>query len=341
MKPPPGETTIGSTWPPSSCTFFGMPSSFPAHARRPAGASPKVSVIVPFRNSAATLGPALDSIAASTHANLEVLLIDDGGTDRSGALAEAFARRDPRFRYFRNSGNRQVSFSRNRGLDEAGGDYILFVDSDDRISADWIRNLLDDAAATGAEIVIGKAKRLLGGEARDYAMKGLARRGALRFETLVFKDNGVVWNKLYSAALLKRHRLRFEESLCIGEDLLFNFRALERARGIFYGDRGFYFYRADNDSSIMRGSRPEERVANLSGLLRILVRISREMDKQNPSVLRNVARDILMNHYRHLGGPPERATLDLIRTIDRFLPFKVRFSVWRKTVRRRLSSRIS
>jgi glycosyltransferase involved in cell wall biosynthesis len=294
----------------------------------------KVSVTVPFYNSAATLGRTLESLAASSYGNLEVLMVDDCSTDGGGSAAEAFARRDGRFRYFRNDTNRKVSFCRNRGMAEATGDFILFVDGDDWISADWIQNLVNDAAGTGAEVVIGKSRRVQAGRESDFRMKGLRRRGCLRFEDVVLKDNSVVWNKLYSAALLKREHIRFEESLFIGEDLLFNFQALGRARGIFYGDAGSYYYRADNEHSIMRSSPPAVYGSNMSGLLRRLVDCDMLMERKNPSALRKVARDILMNHYRFMQGPLDEPTMKLIREIDSSLPFRARFSRFRKAARR-------
>ena len=291
----------------------------------------KVSVIVPFYNAEATLDRALESIAASSHKNIEVLMVDDCSTDQSGAIAGAFSHKDGRFRYFRNPENKNVSCCRNKGLDQASGDFLLFVDSDDRISPDWIGNLLNDAA--DVEIVIGKARRLRGEKESDYEMAGLRRRGNIEFEDVVFKDNSVVWNKLYSAALLKREGIRFDESLCIGEDLLFNFQVMAHARGIFYNDSGYYYYRADNEFSIMRSSTPEKRISNLSRLLHILVEYSRTIEKKNSATLRKVARDILMTQYRFVKEPTDYSTMKMIREIDGFLPFKVRFSVFRKKMR--------
>lgn len=297
----------------------------------------KVSVIVPVYNAEATLGLALESIAASSHSNIEVLIVDDCSTDKSGVVAESFSRKDKRFRYLKNSENKKVSFCRNTGLDQATGDFLLFVDSDDRISADWMGNLLEYALATNAEVVIGKAMRLRGKQERDYKMAGLRQRGNLTFETVVFKDNAVVWNKLYSAALLKRAGIRFDENLYIGEDLLFNFQALAHANGIFYSDKGHYYYQADNQFSIMRSSAPEQRISNLSRLLQSLVEYSMTIEKKNRAVLRKVARDILMNQYRFPNEALPVSTMKTIREIDRFLLFKVRFSLFRKYVRRALA----
>ncbi|MBI3985650.1 MAG: glycosyltransferase family 2 protein [Lentisphaerae bacterium] len=297
----------------------------------------KVSIIVPFHNAERYLGGALTSIGASVHENVEVLMVDDFSTDSSGAIAGDFVRKDPRFQYSRNPANRGVSHSRNRGLDKAGGDFILFVDGDDRISPDWIRNLLLAATATKADIVIGQAKRIQGGHESDYRMKGLIRPARLRFERIVLKDNGVVWNKLYSAALLRRANVRFAEDIAIGEDLAFNYGVMACAEGIYYTDRGHYFYHRDNAASLMRGSSAESRVRNNSRVLETLLAHSARTGRWNRGALKKVARDILMDSAQ--GDPVfiDDATRERIRQIDPLMFHKVRFKLLRKSLKRKIA----
>lgn len=298
---------------------------------------PAVSLIVPFYNAGTTLPDTLASLAESSCRDIEVLLIDDASTDAAPELARAQASRDPRFRYLCNPANRGVSFSRNRGLDDATGQWIAFVDADDWISSDWLANLLADAAASRAEVVIGRTRRVRNGTAEDYPMQGLRRRGPLTFADIVFKDNCVIWNKLYAADVIHRENLRFDESLWIGEDLLFNFRALHAAHGIFYSAQGHYHYRADHPTSIMRSSPPADRVANFTRLLHRLHTAADSVGLPRHPVLRKVARDLLMDHYRHQTPPLDNATRDLIRQISPTLPLRVRASVCRKALRARLA----
>lgn len=300
---------------------------------------PQVSVVVPFYNAEATLRQALESIAASSLREFEVLMADDCSTDGGSAIAGEFAQADGRFKYFRNDVNRGVSFSRNRGLAAAAGEFALFVDGDDMVSADWIENLVSDAVATKAEIVIGKTIWLDGERESVYKMAGLGKPGPLNFDTLVLKDNSVVWNKLYSMDLLKRERIRFEESISIGEDLLFNFRAMAYARGIHYGGKGHYYYRADNENSVMRSTPPERHMENLSRLLRILSEFAAAIGKKDHPALRKVAKDILRIHYKAGCRPPGAETMALVRRIDPWLPFKVRFTIFRKSIGRALVGR--
>ena len=298
--------------------------------------TPLVSIIIPFYNDAATLARTLESIHASTHRNYEVLLVDDASTDESPKIAAAFVREDAHVRLLTNEHNRHVSFCRNRALDLARGDYVSFVDSDDWISPDWIANLLTAADEADAEVVIGKSMQVLTGGAQEYPMKGLSRRRSLTFGQLVFKDNCVVWNKLYSRALMEREKARFDTEIQIGEDLLFNYNLLQAARGIFYSGSGYYFHQADNETSIIRASTPASRIENYEKLLAKLCANPRALTKPYSAAPRKVARDILREHYRNPDCLLSEATWERIKQLDRFLPAKTRARHLRQTVHRAL-----
>lgn len=296
--------------------------------------SPLVSIVIPFYNAAATLVRALESIHTSTHRNYEVLLVDDASTDESPEMAAAFVRGNAHVRLLTNEQNRHVSFCRNRALDLARGDYVLFVDSDDWISPDWIANLVTAADETKAEVIIGKTMKALAEGAKEYPMKGLHRRGALTFAQLVFKDNCVVWNKLYARDLILREHLRFDPTIQIGEDLLFNYQALQAAQGIFYSAAGFYYHQADNTASIIRASTPADRIENFSRLLEKLWMLATPLTRQNSGALLKVSRDLLREHYRNPEFPLDAATWERIQHLDVWLPLKTRAGHLRQKLHR-------
>ena len=94
--------------------------------------NPSISIIVPVYNSEKTLNRCVDSILSQTFQDWELLLIDDGSTDRSGKLCDEYALKDQRIKVFHKK-NGGVSSARNIGLDHAKGEWITFIDSDDEI----------------------------------------------------------------------------------------------------------------------------------------------------------------------------------------------------------------
>ena len=104
--------------------------------------TPIISVIVPVYNVEQYLPRCIDSILAQTFTDFELLLIDDGSKDKSGAICDAYARKDPRIRVFHKP-NGGVSSARNMGLDNAKGEWIAFVDSDDWVNEDFLANFVE------------------------------------------------------------------------------------------------------------------------------------------------------------------------------------------------------
>ena len=100
-----------------------------------------VSVVVPVYNVEAYIARCIESILSQTHRNLELILVDDGSLDHSGAICDAYAEKDSRILVIHQE-NAGVSKARNAGIDQAKGEYLSFVDSDDWIEPDHIQSLL-------------------------------------------------------------------------------------------------------------------------------------------------------------------------------------------------------
>lgn len=113
---------------------------------------PLISVIVPVYNTAPYLGKCLDSILGQTHKNIEVILINDGSTDNSQVVAEEYAAKDARVRVFYQE-NQGIMSVRIRGIEEARGEYIGFVDSDDWIEHDMYEKLLHSMLQYDCDLV--------------------------------------------------------------------------------------------------------------------------------------------------------------------------------------------
>ena len=112
-----------------------------------------VSIIIPVYNAESRLEQCVMSIKTQTYTNLEICLINDGSTDGSGALCDRLAAEDTRIKVFHKE-NGGVSTARNRGLDEATGEYVVFVDADDYLASNGIEKMVETIAARNCDIAI-------------------------------------------------------------------------------------------------------------------------------------------------------------------------------------------
>lgn len=205
----------------------------------------KISVIIPVYNAEPFLPACLDSVLAQTYRELEILLIDDGSTDGSGAICDRYAAMDPRIRVIHQP-NGGVSNARNRGLELATGELISFVDSDDAMEPDMYELLTGLMQEHGADVSHcgykrfdkqGELVREVNGTHRLMIQTGeeaiaCMLRGA-------FFSNGL-WNKLFRSSIVRD--LRFREDLKNNEDVLFNVHAFSRAKTAVFQDEGKYHY---------------------------------------------------------------------------------------------------
>jgi CDP-glycerol glycerophosphotransferase len=185
--------------------------------------TPRISVVVPFYNNADLLGDCLASIAAQTFADLQVVMVDDGSTDGSAAVATAQAAADPRFTLI-SVANGGPGSARNHGVAAATGEFLAFVDADDLLPPDAYATLLPVLERSGSDFVSGGVLRLssdgsLGPSGlHDRAIK--ARRLAThisRTPELCYDIS--VWNKLFRRSFWDAAGLRLPEGM-LWEDLV-------------------------------------------------------------------------------------------------------------------------
>lgn len=194
----------------------------------------KISVIVPVYNEEEWLDRCVRSVRAQTFGDWELLLIDDGSTDASGRICDKWADLDGRIRSLHET-NRGWSWARNVGIEQASGDYLMFLDADDYLEPDALREANRGMEAYDADYVIGGSiievydaqsreilSRTIGVVEDDYffAMEDFATAGRFIWDTsgLLFY---CVWGKLFRADIIRAHHLRFDLNLYVQED--FNF----------------------------------------------------------------------------------------------------------------------
>ena len=210
------------------------------------GATPKVSVIVPVYKAEKYLRKCVDSILAQTFRDFEVLLVDDGSPDKSGEICEEYAKKDPRVRVFHKE-NGGVSSARNKGIDEARGEWVTFVDADDWLSLETFECLSSyfkdyDVIRFSMVSVLptySKTKELNEGVTREEYIKLLVER-----RTILGVCGG-----LYRLDKIREAGLRFREDIINGEDWLFQFQAVCRCERLRVVNKGLYYYNLDSEYS--------------------------------------------------------------------------------------------
>ncbi len=190
----------------------------------------KVSVILPVYNVGSYLKEALDSLCHQTLDDIEIIAINDGSTDKSEEILKEFQQQDSRIKYF-NQSNRGQSVARNKGLKNATGEYIYFMDSDDVIDIDALRQCYDYASLTQADFIFFDgnilyeegSKRVVWNYKRTYLYEESTRydgESLLNRMLDTRKHNCVVWLLFIRRTYLERINLRFYEGI-IHEDELF------------------------------------------------------------------------------------------------------------------------
>lgn len=204
---------------------------------------PVVSVIVPVHNAAAYLERCLDSIAAQTFADIEIVLVDDGSTDGSTALCEAFAARRDRTVVIRHGHALGVSAARNAGVAASTGRYIGFVDADDWAAPTMFETLLRAIEKTESDVA--QVQYLLCSKPQPIedvveSLRVLSSEEALA--EMLFREEYAVWNRLYRRSLFDACMPGcFPEGLTC-EDRVGNFKLLAKAKRVVVSNRVEYFY---------------------------------------------------------------------------------------------------
>lgn len=186
----------------------------------------KVSIIIPVYNTEEYLDECLASVMEQDCADWECILVDDGSTDRSPKICDAWADKDSRFRVF-HAENHGVAAARNLGMDMAGGDYLAFVDSDDIAEPNLVSRLVSRAEQSNAELVVGGYSQWKGNEAilENLPVSDATFSFCDQYEKRIinlFENNLIFcpYSKLFSRSLVKRFNIRFDNRYSYGEDLL-------------------------------------------------------------------------------------------------------------------------
>lgn len=209
----------------------------------------KISVIVPVYKAEDVLIKCVESILTQTYKNLEVILVDDGSPDHSGAICDQYVKKDNRVKVIHKK-NGGVSSARNCGLDVATGDYCTFVDSDDYIDSTMYENMMKRAIQFDCDVVMCDCVKECGDRSEVYTHEirsGYYNRTQLEeeyFPHLLIMPNVEYPPTISNCLCLFKNeslKFRYEEGIRFSEDLLFGAELIYHAQSFYYM-KGCCFY---------------------------------------------------------------------------------------------------
>ena len=198
--------------------------------------NPLISIIIPAYNAEKYLTSCLSSIEQQTYQNFEVIIIDDGSNDFTGDICDAFATKDTRFKVIHQK-NQGVSVARNKGIEEARGEYIAFIDSDDKITPEYLSSfgLKNDIEIQGHVIYENNIQRSV-----IYPKRKVQEDVAKVFCLGPF--NSAVWGKIFKTSIIKDNKIVFPVNLCFSEDTIFLLQYIKHCKTLAVFDAAEYIY---------------------------------------------------------------------------------------------------
>ena len=206
----------------------------------------RISIIIPAYNIEKELSRTLDSVLIQTYENVEIIVVNDGSKDGTGAVIEAYAAKDSRIKAIHKA-NGGVTSARLRGVAEATGDWIGFVDGDDWIEPDMYERLMENALEYGADIShCGYRMVFPSGRVDWYYNTGrlVEQNDDEGLRDLVCGSfvEPALWNKLYRKELFRNIAEQMDYSIKINEDVLMNYYLFKESNRAIYEDFCSYHY---------------------------------------------------------------------------------------------------
>ncbi|WP_370783574.1 glycosyltransferase family 2 protein [[Ruminococcus] lactaris] len=301
----------------------------------------KISVVIPVYNVEKYLHKCVDSVLSQTYGDFELLLLDDGSQDSSGRICDEYAQQDKRVRVFHLQ-NGGPSRARNIGIDNATGDFLAFIDSDDHIAQEMLERML--LLMEHADIAICNfysctddidtfCDHKMGN--MHFGQEGVREHFIQSFYYSGMTGLGACWNKLYNIKFITANHIRFNEKLIRAEDFWFNFDCFSKASAVATTDEAYYYYEQVNSNSTMhqvRENQYEDWVYNRKELLKRNENIGFRLDYEKfyrgflynvsvyvRSIVRNNPKDDRISQILS-----DEFYLDCLQ-YDRLLPIHIRF----------------
>lgn len=213
---------------------------------------PLVSVIVAVYNIEDYVEDCLKTLVSQDYENLEIIVMDDGSTDKSGEICDKFASKKLRVVHRKNGG---LSDTRNCGALEAKGDLICFVDGDDKVKKNYVSRLVEALVSSGANIAVC-------GFNKEQPKKRIVSGGQATMDLLIGQENIniVAWNKIYEKSLFVDNNIWYHSTGGKYEDSLTTYKLYAAAKKVVYIPDSLYIYNDSREGSFMNSGKKEEKL---------------------------------------------------------------------------------
>lgn len=224
--------------------------------------NPKISIIVPMYNSEKHIGKCIESITSQTLTDCEIILVNDGSTDRTAEICREYAKGDSRIKYIEKE-NGGAGSARNMGIEAASGEYLAFPDADDSFEPEMYRELYELAESGGYDMVFSGVNYYKQGENGEAQYSRTDNIKAVSFNTsrecreniMIFFPTTTIfdvpWNKLYRRSVASENNVRFPD-LRRCQDAMFNldfFNSINSAASV---DKAYYNYLENTAADVQR-----------------------------------------------------------------------------------------
>lgn len=245
---------------------------------------PLLTVIIPCYNVEKYVENCVRSIMGQSYDNIEIICVDDASPDNSIEILTRLATEDNRIKIVRHEKNKGLFYARLTGVSEAKGKYIAFVDSDDYVSCDWFRPLVDRAEKTSADMVLGNIVEISEDGWKHYSNicrnlpKGLSHLyGDDVYKTFMANRGSlfywhVMWNKVYRKSFFDQclpHYADIKEKLIMTEDIAFSCVLYSYAKNVQLADNDCYFYCRHKEASTSTSLSSSKIVNNLRDVIKV------------------------------------------------------------------------
>lgn len=240
--------------------------------------NPIVSIIVPAYNAEKSIAKCMQSLCDQTYKRIEIIVIDDGSVDKTKLICMAVQQHDDRVKYVYQQ-NQGPSVARNKGIEMASGEYIMFVDADDQLVGSAVQTLVVEAIEIHPDLISFDFEVV--NDTGEIGCKETAVRGqypsismSTGLECLlnIYSGNGIgnfSWAFFYNSSFLQNSGVHFDPNIHLLEDALFLNLLLRRSTSVHYCNKKLYHYVIGNTGSLTQASDSDHVVEGMNSVLKI------------------------------------------------------------------------